>query len=80
MKTYAKFLLLSAAMFSFVACSDDDNSQPTPPDAEKGNVMYVLNSGDWKSNNSSLTRYDAFTGESVQGYFEQQNGPALTHP
>ena len=77
MKTCVKILLLSAAMFSFVACSDDDNSQPTPPDAEKGNVMYVLNSGDWKSNNSSLTRYDASTGETVQGYFELQNGRGL---
>ena len=77
MKTSVKVLLLFAAIFSFAACSDDDNSQPVPPDAEKGGVMYVLNSGDWKSNNSSLTRYNVSTGEAVQGYFEQQNGRCL---
>lgn len=77
MKTSVNVLLLFAAIFSFAACSDDDNSQPVPPDAEKGGVMYVLNSGDWKSNNSSLTRYNVSTGEAVQGYFEQQNGRCL---
>ena len=41
---------------------------------DAGGVYYVLNSGDWKSNNSSLTKYDAATGEVVQNCFEQQNG------
>lgn len=76
MKTSVKVLLLFAAIFSFAACSDDD-SRPAPPDAGEGSVMYVLNSGDWKSNNSSLTRYNVSTGEAVQGYFEQQNGRCL---
>ncbi|MBP3408101.1 MAG: hypothetical protein J6K83_03055 [Bacteroidaceae bacterium] len=76
MKTSVKVLLLFAAIFSFAACSDDD-SLPAPPDAGEGSMMYVLNSGDWKSNNSSLTRYNVSTGEAVQGYFEQQNGRCL---
>ena len=37
----------------------------------------MLNSGDWKSNNSSLTKYDFETGAVVQNYFELQNGRCL---
>lgn len=77
MKRLINLMTLFAALFSVVACSDDDNSQPAPPDAGASDVLYVLNSGDWKSNNSSLTRCDASTGEAVQGYFEQQNGRGL---
>ena len=76
MKTSVKVLLFFAAIFSFAACSDDENNASAPANPA-GEVYYVLNSGDWKSNNSSLTRYDASTGESVQGYFEQQNGRGL---
>lgn len=76
MKTNVKILFLMSAIFSFVACSEDDH-QSTHAGANGSDVMYVLNSGDWKSNNSSLTRYDASTGETVQGYFELQNGRGL---
>lgn len=38
---------------------------------------YVLNSGDWKSANSSLTMYDFSAGDVVQNYFELQNGRCL---
>ena len=38
---------------------------------------YVLNSGDWKSANSSLTMYDVATGVAEQGYFESQNNRRL---
>lgn len=76
MKTSVKVLLFFAAFFSFAACADDENSASAPGNPA-GGVYYVLNSGDWKSNNSSLTRYDASTGEAVQGYFEQQNGRCL---
>ncbi len=65
-----------AAFFSFAACSDDDNSA-SGPENPAGDVYYVLNSGDWKSNNSSLTMYDAATGTVTQGYFELQNGRSL---
>lgn len=40
-------------------------------------VFYVLNSGDWKSNNSSLTMYDFANGTVKQNYFELQNGRCL---
>lgn len=76
MKTSVKVLLLFAAIFSFAACSDDENNASAPANPA-GEVYYVLNSGDWKSNNSSLTRYNVSTGEAVQGYFEQQNGRGL---
>lgn len=38
---------------------------------------YVLNSGDWKSANSSLTMYDFSAGDVMQNYFESQNGRCL---
>lgn len=65
-----------AVLFSFTACSDDDNSAPGP-DNTADEVYYVLNSGDWKSNNSSLTMYDASTGAATHGFFELQNGRGL---
>lgn len=38
---------------------------------------YVLNSGDWKSSNSSLTMHDVSTGATEQNYFESQNNRRL---
>ena len=78
MKSKLKILSLLLVLFSFVACSDDDAPAPiVPPAGEGSSFMYVLNSGDWKSNNSSLTMYDVATGETVQNYFELKNGRAL---
>ena len=44
---------------------------------EKSPVYYVLNSGDWKTGNSSLTKYDSATGAVEQNFFESQNGRSL---
>lgn len=67
----------------FVACNPDGNNDQVLPN-EGGEdslavneVYYVLNSGDWKSNNSSLTRYDAVSGEAEQFFFESRNGRGL---
>ena len=74
-RTVRKFGVF-AVMAALVACSNE-NGMENQPTVGAGNVCYVLNSGDWKSNNSSLTRYNVSTGETVQGYFEQQNGRCL---
>ena len=76
MKTFVKSIALLAVLFAFAACSESEDV-PTVPEQVSGDVYYVLNSGDWKSNNSSLTMYDASTGEVVQGYFELVNGRKL---
>lgn len=76
MKNFFKFFSVFAVVSLFAACSDDENSSPRPDDTS-GEILYVLNSGDWKSNNSSLTMYNVSTGESVQGYFELVNGRGL---
>lgn len=61
----------------FVACGNE-NDLPTPPvGGDSSAVCYVLNAGDWKSSNSSLTKYDLETGAAVQNYFEYQNGRRL---
>ena len=73
-----KNLFVLAAVLLFVACNNGNDVPDVPsPGGVNGSVCYVLNSGDWKSNNSSLTRYDLETGAAVQGYFEQQNGRCL---
>ena len=60
-----------------VACGNE-NDLPTPPvGGGSSAVCYVLNAGDWKSSNSSLTKYDLETGATVQNYFEYQNGRCL---
>lgn len=76
MKRFFNFSVLFAASFLFAACSDDEPSAESA-NPNSRNVCYVLNSGDWKSNNSSLTMYDVESGEVVQNYFELQNGRCL---
>lgn len=68
------------AMFAllFVACTPNgDNDVVDAGGSGFVKSCYVLNSGDWKSNNSSLTRCDLENGETQQFYFEHQNGRAL---
>ena len=74
MKLFYKILLHSFVFASIVACSDDGISDASPSGGDFKSVCYILNSGDWKSNNSSLTMYDVSTGNAVQYYFALQNG------
>lgn len=74
MKTFIKSAAVTVASLLFVACNPDDGGKTGSGGNNLNGVYYVLNSGDWKSNNSSLTRYDAATGEVIQNCFEQQNG------
>lgn len=78
MKTKNVFLLIVTVSVFLVACTpfaggDDFDAK----DFDVNDVYYVLNSGDAKSNNSSLTKYDAATGLVEQGLFEKQNGRVL---
>ena len=72
-----KFLFLSFLVVAFSACENGNYAPQNPEGDASSSVCYVLNSGDWKSNNSSLTKYDLATGAAVQGYFELQNGRGL---
>lgn len=74
-RTVRKFGIF-AVMAALVACSNEKGME-NQPTVSAGNVCYVLNSGDWKSSNSSLTKYNLATGEVVQGFFESQNGRCL---
>ena len=77
----SKCFFVALASFVFAACVPGDNGGTgdfTGEDTVKvSDVYYILNSGDWKSNNSSLTKYDAVTGEVKQFFFESQNGRGL---
>ena len=71
-------LLLLGLVAGFTACTNENDGPEIPPGNEtSSNVCYVLNSGDWQSSNSSLTKYDLATGQTVQNYFELQNGRCL---
>ena len=69
------FLLISAV--AVVACSGEEELPDVPVVPDDGEILYILNAGDWKSNNSSLTMYNTSTGESVQNFFELRNGRCL---
>lgn len=75
MKLISKILSLLVFVMMFVACTRDDVPVDVPVASD--DVCYVLNSGDWKSNNSSLTMYDASTGKVTHNYFELQNGRCI---
>ena len=78
MKKEIKKVLLMVLVAMFVACGNENDVPETPAGGESStNVCYVLNAGDWKSSNSSLTKYDLSTGVTVPNYFEFQNGRCL---
>lgn len=82
MKTFIKSAVVVVASVILVACNPGNGdgggaNGGGPGSGVGGGVYYVLNSGDWNSNNSSLTMYDASTGEAAQNFFERQNGRLL---
>ena len=78
MKLNVKSFFAVALAVLFVACTPDDGSNGGEQGGAKLNgVYYVINSGDWKSNNSSLTKYDEANGEVQQFCFQAQNGRGL---
>ncbi len=77
MKNWSGILLSFFFAVSFVACDNNDEVPAPPAGTSALGTCYILNSGDPKSNNSSLTMYNGTTGEVVQNYFELQNGRKL---
>ena len=78
MKSFIRKILFLSLVVAFAACDNDGDATEAPANGNSnGTVCYVLNSGDWKSANSSLTKYDLGTGVAVQNYFELQNGRGL---
>lgn len=78
MRIFFRSAVVAVASLFLVACEQQGNGND---DAGIGKNIagkyYVLNSGDWKSNNSSLTMYNGATGEVAQNVFEQKNGRLL---
>ena len=72
LKSKSVFAAMLAALF--VACSPGNGGYEDGVGEGIDGVYYVLNSGDWKSNNSSLTRYG---GSVTQFCFESINGRGL---
>lgn len=72
-----KFLMVAcvALVFGVISCSKDDN--PTPPAPEVTVGAYVLNSGKFDSNNSSLAYFNTATQEVTYNVFAAKNGKKL---
>lgn len=78
MKLQIKLPFLALCSLLFVACEPGGGGGDEYGKAfNVDEVYYVLNSGDYKSNNSSLTKYDAATGAVTQWLFETQNKRVL---
>ena len=77
MKRIFRFAFMAMLSLFFTACETGGGGETPGGGEELVGVYYVLNSGDWKSNNSSLTKYDGVTGKVTQFCFEQQNGRGL---
>lgn len=79
MKLKLSSAFVALASLFLVACEpNDDGGGKTGGGSENlSDVYYVLNSGDWNSNNSSLTKYNATDGSVEQFSFEKQNNRAL---
>lgn len=73
MKRLSVLLMSLMACFFIVSCSENDDEHSGDIKVDLKSMCYVLNSGDVKSNNSSLTAYNRSTGETVQNYFKYQN-------
>jgi hypothetical protein len=61
---------------SFSSCVEEEDKQEVKPEELK-DYIYVLNSGLFGQNNTSLTMYNVETGVVTDGYFEAQNGRKL---
>ena len=72
MKSVIKKVLFLSLAVVFAACDNGNDAPDAPAGGESSAVCYVLNSGDWQSANSSLTKYDGATGKTEQFFFEQQ--------
>ena len=77
MKSIIKKVLFLSFVVAFIACENENDAPMPPVGGDSSAVCYVLNAGDWKSSNSSLTKFDLETGAAVQNYFEYQNGRCL---
>lgn len=78
MKKIVFKLLLAALPLSFVACSDDDGPRPEPEMVTVSNGVFVVNSGNLRSNiPGSLTFIDYATGQASQDAFKTANGRVL---
>ncbi len=77
MKLVFKSSLMAVLAVLFVACEPGGGAPASGGSKSIEGEYYILNSGDWKSNNSSLTKYDGVTGKTEQFFFEQQNGRGL---
>lgn len=81
MNKYGRYLLFFSLFFGSVtlfSCSDDD--EPTPPNPGFGlnyGDAYILNSGEWNENNSTLDYFNNETKELSENVFQKLNGKGL---
>ncbi len=76
MKKIYSLLLCAFALVSAQSC-DTTNNDPEDPEVPSVSYLYVLNSGSYGSNNSTLTSYGFDAASTVDDLFNQVNGQGL---
>ena len=74
-KLFLRSLQVAVFFLIFTGCSKDDD--PTEEPVVPFECIYVLNSGNWGSNNASLTMYSMEDGTVTKDVFESRNGRRL---
>jgi YVTN family beta-propeller protein len=70
------YLLAVCAMpvLTFNSCGDGDEPLPEPEKPVENNGLYILNGGNWKENNASLSYYDLKTEAMTPNIYKTANG------
>lgn len=68
-------MMLAAGMF--VACSDDDDPAPAPPADTSSTDAYIVNTGNWGTNDGSIQGYNIATGTVSEDLFKAANGRGI---
>ena len=74
-KLFLRSLQVAVFFLVITGCSKDDD--PAEPPVAPFECIYVLNSGNWGSNNATLTMYDIDDGMVTKDIFEVRNGRRL---
>lgn len=72
---FLSMMVASIALVSFSSCEDDDDPIIETPDFKSG--AYVLNSGGWGENNSTLSYYDVDSKTLTENIFSTANDKGL---
>ncbi|MBB4034538.1 hypothetical protein GGR21_000425 [Dysgonomonas hofstadii] len=75
-KYFLRTILIGISAISFFSCDSDDDPDWTEPEVKTTGV-YILNSGNYKGNDASLTYYDVENNTVTENVFANVNKPLI---